>query len=212
MFASTSEGLGNIHIQSLDDEASTPLLPVGDGPRWRADWSPDEGSVAYEQTELATRSDIWIVDVDGGTPRLFRQSAADDLSPRFSPDGRWIAYESDESGRFEIYVGSVSELGVRELVSGSGGRNPFWSRDGSELFYEQDEMLMAVPMETRTRGIELEAPEPLFSTTDLSPSDVSPDGSRFLAVQQPEIFINLIRVSVEPIVRGDVPGQTLRAR
>ncbi len=72
-------------------------------------------------------------------------------------------------------------------VSFNGGRLAFWSRDGRELFYDQNGTLMSVELELTGEGIDLGAPQPLFSTRNLAPNDISRDGSRFLAVKRPEM-------------------------
>jgi Tol biopolymer transport system component len=113
--------------------------------------------------------------------------------PAFSPDGRWTAFDSNESGRREVYVQPFPEGPVRE-VSVGGGQFPVWSRDGSELFFEgRDGMLMATPLRPSSGRLEIGEPQPLFvlqlgTAGELlwyrHPFDVSPDGRRFLVIRR----------------------------
>jgi serine/threonine-protein kinase len=108
----------------------------------------------------------------------------DERSPRFSPDGRWLAYVSDESGRNDVYVQPFPGPGPKWLVSTEGGVDPVWARDGRELFYRQDDQMMVVSV---ARGEEFTADRPRrlfqfrFDTVENGPNyDVSPDGKWFL--------------------------------
>ena len=124
-------------------------------------------------------------------PLLLVQTNFDERDAQFSPDGKWIAYESDESGRFEIYVQPFPGPGAKLPVSTNGGAQVRWSHDGKELFFiGLDERLMAVPVRLPSSGqtIEIGAPSPLFTTRVVGgPINVqkqqyvvSPDGQRFL--------------------------------
>ena len=101
----------------------------------------------------------------------------------FSPDGHWIAYESDQSGRTEVYVTAYPGAQGRWQISTDGGEAPRWSRDGRELFYYSSaRKVVAVALETRPQfhaGI----PKPLFEMENLTWYDVSPDGQRFIAIR-----------------------------
>ena len=120
------------------------------------------------------------------------QTNFDERDGQFSPDGKWIAYQSNESGRFEIYVQPFPGPGGKVQVSTNGGAQVRWRRDGKELFYiALDDRLMAVPIRLATDGktIETDAPVPLFVThiggacrseRHAPEYMVSPDGQRFL--------------------------------
>src|SRR5262249_45410958 len=103
------------------------------------DWSMDGRFLLYGESMPATRFDLWIAPLTGAQkPFPFLHTAADELEGQFSPDGRWIAYTSDETGRDEVYVNKTVESGRsgrKWLVSGAGGAQPRWRRDGTELFY-----------------------------------------------------------------------------
>ena len=117
--------------------------------------------------------------------RPFLQSAYAETSPRFSPDGRWIAYASDESGRSEVYVQPFPGPGAKSQVSTTGGEQPRWRRDGKELFYrEASGRFMVVPTTLRAGSFEAGAPQPLFearaNTTTGTHYDVTADGQKFI--------------------------------
>ncbi|MCH7476162.1 MAG: PD40 domain-containing protein, partial [Gemmatimonadetes bacterium] len=105
--------------------------------------SPDGKILAYMENNPETQGDIWLLPLDGGDPTVYRNTEFSEKSPAFSPDGRWIAYSSNESGRFEVYVQSYPDpTEARQQVSTDGGTEPLWARDGSELFYRNGEKMM----------------------------------------------------------------------
>lgn len=112
-------------------------------------------------------------------------------TPTFSPDGRWLAYVSNESGRSEVYVQPHPGPGGKWAVSTDGGAEPVWARSGKELFYRQGDKLMAVAVGT-TRGFSVARPRALFAGRNRSAADspghanydVTPDGQRFVMIEQ----------------------------
>jgi eukaryotic-like serine/threonine-protein kinase len=117
-------------------------------------------------------------------PIPFARSEFSEQFPRFSPDGKWIAYASDETGQFEVYVQSFPGLDVKRQISNNGGTQPRWRRDGKELFYIEDRKIMAVEVKPSAR-CEVGMPKFLFETR-MSGADprnqytVSAKGERFL--------------------------------
>jgi eukaryotic-like serine/threonine-protein kinase len=113
-----------------------------------SDWSPDGKFLVFSQFSGTTRCDLWLLPVKGDRkPYPYLQTAADEYSGQFSPDGRWMAYVSDESGRPEVWVQSIPPSGAKWQISIVGGNQPRWRRDGRELFYvSADQKLMAVPV------------------------------------------------------------------
>jgi hypothetical protein len=116
-------------------------------------------------------------------------SRFDEFSPALSPDGRWLAYVSDETGRLEVYLRSFLEERGRRVVSAGGGTEPVWSADGRELFYRSGDRMMAVPVRFEP-DLELGAPELVFERPlkhgiyDSLSYDVSADGERFLMIER----------------------------
>jgi WD40-like Beta Propeller Repeat len=154
---------------------------------------------------LKTRYDIWALPVtprpastaperleglDAPKPFVVVQTNSDERDPQFSPDGKWIAYESDESGRFEIYVQPFPGPGSKRPISTTGGAQVRWPRRGNELFYVAlDNRLMAVPIRVDAERQVVAAGDPVaLFTTHIGAAAtvrrqqyvVSPDGQRFL--------------------------------
>jgi hypothetical protein len=113
-------------------------------------WSGAAQLLAYvEVVSGATEEDIWLVDMSGPPkPEVFLATRFRESSPDLSPDGAWLAYESDESGRNEVYVRPVRRAGGKSQVSTTGGRWPRWSHDGRQLLYVDGERLMTVAVAT----------------------------------------------------------------
>jgi len=125
-------------------------------------------------------------------PIAIAQTASEESQGQFSPDGKWIAYQSNESGRFEIYVQPFPGPGRRSQISTGGGRIPRWRHDQKELFYlGQDNRLMAQSVSVTSSGVEPGTPVALFPVTPGTSYAASRDGQRFL--------INEITKDVAPI-------------
>ena len=162
-------------------------------------WSSDGRTLAATQTDPVTLSDIWLFTLDGNVPRLWLQTAIVETVPAISPDGQWIAYVSNESGQFEVYVGPFSGNGKWQ-ISTDGGREPLWSRDGTELFYRSGNKMYAARV-SAGETFQHETPTELLegpyyrSTTGPHAYDVSDDG-RFLMVkpepESPPIQLDII--------------------
>jgi Tol biopolymer transport system component len=151
------------------------------------DWSQDGRHIFYEELDWRRfHSDVWVRDLPQGASRPLMKSEFNHLGARLSPDGRWLAYESDESGRWEIFVRRFPELGDRRQVSTEGGRQARWSGDGKELFFvSPDRKIYAVQVRPGA-SLETSPPRPLFQTRILplvesrNHYDVMPDGRRFI--------------------------------
>ncbi|HSE62518.1 MAG TPA: protein kinase [Thermoanaerobaculia bacterium] len=155
------------------------------------DVSPDGRYLLYREFNRGTRGDLKVVSLTGERrPRAFIATVDEETNGDFSPDGRWVAYTSDESGRKEVYVASFPDPTLRFRVSGEGGSQPRWSRDGKEIFYVRSGQLMAAVVGRRGGDLvfgESRALFPLRLSTQVDPAfdsvtnyDVAPDG-RFLA-------------------------------
>jgi Tol biopolymer transport system component len=151
------------------------------------DWSPDGKLLVYEQTGEKTANDLWLLPLSGDhKPVPYLQTPFDEMNARFSPDGRWMAYQSNESGQFQVYVQTVPLSGAKYQISTSGGTSPRWRRDGKELFYvSSDRKVMAVPVKLGAT-VEAGTPQPLFPISQLLTSALAVsyepmrDGQRFL--------------------------------
>ncbi len=141
-----------------------------------------DGRLLVYLHDLSVGGDIWLLPLSGERkPWPWLATRFSEASPRFSPDGRWIAYESDESGDAEVYAALTEGGGEKRRISPAGGRRPRWRRDGKELYYiAPGGFLVAVPV-TLTPQLEAGAPAPLFHVEpDIENYDVARDGSRFL--------------------------------
>lgn len=116
-------------------------------PQIPGSWSPDGSILAFTEDDPGAGGDIWLLPA-GGTPRPFLASEHDEQSPRFSPDGRYVAYVSDASGQNEVYVRPLSGSGSPLQVSTHGGWEPAWPAGGRTLYFRRDSTVMAVQIET----------------------------------------------------------------
>jgi Tol biopolymer transport system component len=163
-------------------------------------FSPDGRLLAYFELTSETGSDVWTRQLDlsdpdhpkAGKPKQFMHSTANQIWPSFSPDGRWIAYASYESGQFEIYVRSFSAAGGRWQISSSGGAHPMWSRTSRELFYTNlDNRIMVADYAAAADSFMAGKPR-LWSNTQIRDTggptnlDLAPDGKRFVVFPAPE--------------------------
>jgi Tol biopolymer transport system component len=198
IFNSSRQGVFDLYQHPANGASGNEqlILPSSQA-KLATDWSLDGRFVLYQSEDPMTRNDIWVLPLDGngkpGTPTPVVQTDSDERDGQFSPDGNWIAYESDESGHFEIYVKPFPGPGARsERISTNGGAQPRWRRDGKELFYiAMDGQLMAVPIRLAadTQTVRPEPPVALFPARvehvlpvagTRQQYAVSRDGNRFL--------------------------------
>ncbi len=187
IFDSDPEGVRNIYVKTSTGASNPELILKSTQQKSPEDCSRDGKFILYQVDDPVTKSDLWILPLSGArTPLPFLHSVANETDGRFSPDGQWIAYASDESGKFEVYVQHFPPSGGQWQVSVNGGAAPSWSRDGKELYYlGADRKLMAVSVRISGSAVELGIPSPLFeASVDLytAPNryDISADGKSFL--------------------------------
>jgi len=178
-----------------------PLVDV-EGGVWPVSWSPDGRVVLYVTNHAETGNDVWVLPRDGRTPPYpFLQTRASENWAAFSPDGRWVAFSSDDSGRVEVYVSHFPADGRRWQVSAGGGSQARWRRDGGEIFYlGPDGELVAAGVDATGDALRVTSQEPLFRLSSpygaYHSFDVSPDGARFLVntlVTDPTVSGTLVR-------------------
>jgi len=173
------------------------LLSDSDRTIWPTSWSRDGRFILYSRDAGAAQSegvDIWILPLSGDRrPRLFIHAAGRAYDGQFSPNDRWVAYTSEESGRSEVYVvpfeaGTVlNSAGARWQVSAKGGRSPRWRSDGKEVFYLSPiDQIMVAEVEERSNRLVVGTTQALFRCTPeppepwAAPYDVYPDGKKFV--------------------------------
>ena len=177
----------------------TPLIE-SNNPLSAWSFSPDGHWLAYFETMPETGTDIWVLPLDttdpdhpkAGAPQSYLRTPANEYLPRFSGDGHWVAYRSDESGSNEIWVMPFpAGSGGKWQISTGGGLYAFWSKNGRELFYEAaDHRIMVVEYEVNGNSFEPRKPR-LWSDRQLfypglSNLDLAPDGQRFAVLTAPD--------------------------
>ena len=189
VFNSSRKGRLDLYQKAADGTGSEELLVESDVDKYPNSWSPDGRFLVYSTTfdVPKTGTDLWVLPVSGDRkPFPFLQTEFNESRGQFSPDGRWIAYQSDESGRDEVYVTLFPGPGGKRQISTAGGTFPRWRSDGKEIFYlSPDNKLMVVEVKGQGSNLEVGAARALFdvrpgNTTSGYQYDVTADGQRFL--------------------------------
>jgi serine/threonine protein kinase/Tol biopolymer transport system component len=201
IYTSDSEGKTRFFRKDISGSAEPELVLERDN-GIATSVSPDGRYLAFSTEGEATQSDLWILPLDGGgEPEFFRQSEFQEFFPVFSPDGQWLAYFSDESGQFEIYVEPYPGPGRRWRVSTESGVYPYWSDDGSEILYHQfNGEVMSAAIEQQGEGLQIDQPRALFQIANPSAGGAifapTPDAQSFLIVpsssQEADTLLNLV--------------------
>ena len=189
-FSADWTGPPNVHLKEVDGGPARELVPFDNHVQYVGSWSCDGRWVLYSSRALGT-SDLWRVDVESLERERLLETPADERFPTASPDGRWIAFTSDESGRQETYVATYPDLkGVRR-VSSEGGSAPLWKGDSTELYYSTEANAIVSVAIAESGGLPDPGPEVvvLQSMEDLFTFDVTPDAERFLFVRRNETQI-----------------------
>jgi hypothetical protein len=190
----TSGNSRNLFRKESSGAASEQRLTQSPNYQLATDWSRDGRVVLYHESRPATLRDLWILPVtpDGrpatdGQPRPYLGTPSNESWGRFSPEAspRWVAYQSDESGRYEVYIQAFPERRGARQISTGGGQYPQWGAGGLELFYvSPDFKLMTVSLKLGADSVQPSPPRELFPlpATEIggSPYDATPDGQRFL--------------------------------
>jgi serine/threonine-protein kinase len=217
-FQSDKEGSLNLFSQRADGSGGLERLTTSEYAPAANSWSSDGQLLAFNELNPNTGFDLGVLRLSDHKDQPFLQTPYNESAPRFSPDGHWLAYASDESGRYEIYVQPYPGPGGKWLISTEGGTEPAWNPNGREMFYRSGRKMMAVEITTRP-GFTAGKPRVLFEgeyvPTPLTfPNyDVSPDGQRFLMLKPAEAIeaaptqINVVLNWFEELKRRVPPGK-----
>jgi serine/threonine-protein kinase len=180
------------------DKSGPPELLLEGSRIWPTSWTPDGKTLVYGQNGADSKYQIWIVPAPGSTPetkpRLFSRPSFNEVNALLSPDGKWIAYSSDESGKYEVVVEPFPGPGAKLQVSTHGGWIGAWARNGRELYYVDPDTKQMMAVETQTGpAFHPGQPKAMFKMPDSSISsfnevifDVSPDSKHFLVLRPEE--------------------------
>src|SRR5437870_6806636 len=193
VFTSNRNGIYNLYWKMSSGAGADELLLESDQSKAPTDWSSDGRFLLFRSNDPKTSYHLWVLPMSGDKkPFPFLKTPFEEGDGQFSPDGKWIGYQSNESGRFEIYVQPFPGPGEKFQVSNNGGAQPRWNKNGKEIFYVSlDSKMMATPVKLSPDGQSMETgtPAALFpvriaggpvSGVNKQQYAVSSDGQRFL--------------------------------
>jgi Tol biopolymer transport system component len=188
VWRSSRKGHYDLYQKVSNGAGSDEILLETEENKTATSWSADERFLAYTNTNIRgnTQNDIWILPMFGDhKPFPFLQTQSNEVDAQFSPDGRWVAYVSDESGTNQVYIAPFPSAGGKWQVSRNGGTEPRWRGDGKEIFFlSLENKLMTVLLNARDSTLEVGNAVALFEVQPANPPgyhyDVTRDGKRFL--------------------------------
>jgi Tol biopolymer transport system component len=200
-FSSNRSGFQNLYWHRTDGTGEIQRLTDSKNTQFPSSWTPDGKFLAFWESTQATGNDISVLPMEGdeksgwkpGTPKVFLNTPFNENNPAFSPDGHWIAYASNESGRNEVYVRPFPSGEGKWMISNGGGGHPRWARNGKELFYRTlDETHLMVAI-YHVVGGSFQADKPVlwspgqFADLGGRPNyDLAPDGKRVVVLRYAE--------------------------
>jgi Tol biopolymer transport system component len=182
----------SLHWQAVDQSDEVEQIFQSEDPLRLGSLSPDGRLLSFSEQNPTTGFDIWVLPIHGDRiPQLVVGTSYNEHSPQFSHDGKWLAYESDEAGEYEVYAQPYPGPGRRLKISTGGGGEPLWAPSGKEIYYRSTDAMMAVDWVPKPSA-PLGMPRRLFTdhywrSLFQSPNyDVAPDGERFLMIKHAE--------------------------
>ncbi len=171
-----------IAIRGAQASAAEQTIRTFEHPIRVTDWSPDDQWIVVSESRPVTRDDLWLVPAGNEQAAVaYANSTFNESQAVVSPDARWLAYASDESGRFEIYIDSFPKPGSRARLTTGGGMDPRWRADGRELYFRRGSEIHVVNPFREDGTAEAVSSERLFDAVlDVRAYDVTADGQRFL--------------------------------
>jgi eukaryotic-like serine/threonine-protein kinase len=192
----------NLFWQLADGSAGPERLTTSEYAHAPGSFSPDGQLLAFAELNPTTGYDLWVLRLSDRKAEPFLRTPFNEGAPSFSPDGHWLAYVSDESGRYEIYVQPYPGPGGKHQVSTEGGTEPVWNRNGKELFYRSGNSRMMAADLTTQPSFSLGQSKMLFqgeymrSPGTVPEYDVSGDGQRFLMIKPTDQTLSLNQIVV----------------
>ena len=198
-FADGSGGTNRVLLAAADGSGQVETLLDRDERQFPTSWAPDGSALAIYTDRPETARDLGVLPMDGDRmPVPFLATPFQERAGAFSPDGHWLAYVSDESGRDEVYVRPYPGPGQEHTISTNGGDEPVWSRDGRELFYRNGDQMHVVAIDA-AEPFRAAAPELLFvgtydsdtsAASGASNYDVAPNGQRLLMLKRSDTTVD----------------------
>jgi Tol biopolymer transport system component len=198
IFAWSKSWIPGLYRQPADGSSPMERLTSSDFYQEPGSWSPDGRTLAFTECSLEGNCDVLLLDLQSRRVTPFLNSAFSELNAAFSPDGRWLAYKSNESGRYEVYVRAFPGAGDKWQISNEGGDWPVWARSGRLLFYRWKDQVWIVDVQTGTT-FSAGKPRLLLERPGYDMFfDVSPDSQRLLMVKleerKPQPFTDMILI------------------
>jgi eukaryotic-like serine/threonine-protein kinase len=198
--------LRQIYVMPADGSAPPERLRESDRGEYPVSWTANGNLLAFTRIERSG-GDVWVLEMDGKhQARPVLTTRFSEIDPTFSPDGRWLAYASDESGQYEVYVRPFPGPGLKRMVSTAGGTEPRWRGDGREIFYRAGVAVLAADV-TLTPALHTSDPHVLFkgmfrATSGWASWDALPDGKHFLLIQdfaRPRTSVTMVQNWVQSL-------------
>jgi serine/threonine-protein kinase len=187
VYGSTREEHSGLYRKRADGSGDEELLFEGNS-IFPSSWSRDGRFILFSQIATPTSNDVRVLSLDDRKVEPYVSSDFSEAEAAFAPDGRWVAYQADESGRAEIFVRPFPPGGGKWQISVEGGTHPRWRADGKELFFRNQNAVMSVEIDTTGQALRVATPVKLFEGLFLQAAiggnvyadyDASPDGQRF---------------------------------
>jgi serine/threonine-protein kinase len=201
-FESGRASTHHLFVRAADGSGDDRQVTTGENHHYLNDWSPDGKQLMFIEFDVDTGADLWVVDVDGkASPRPFLRTPFVEKQAVFSPNGKWVAYVSNESGVHEVYVRAFPDAGAKVQISVGGGEEPAWSRSGGTLYYRTGRRMMAVDITTQpeftpARARVLFEGAFYYNIVPCRTYDVAADG-RFVMVGLSDPATSLRRINVK---------------
>jgi Tol biopolymer transport system component len=192
-FASNPAGVNDLYLKLSDGSGAEARLLDSPNGKATQDWSPDGQWLVYYEVNPTTGRDLWALDMTSPDhpPLVVANTPAQELLAQFSPDGRWVAYQTNESGPFQVRVQRFPDAGGKWQVSTAGGVAPRWRADGKELYFlAPDATMMAVPVTAAGASFEHGTPVALFPTRIVDGGTVAAGRPQYAVARDGRFLIN----------------------